>query len=235
MVEVANSLLSSQGKLSFDRNSGSLIVIDCPENLARIAGVIKELDVREKQVEIKVLVAETSSAILKDIGLTAGQVIIPQGSFSAIVRSLKASKDTQIRNEMTVRTLSDRPAMLQVTKDEITGTEVAILGGDTVITSLITEPIGNFLEVLPRVNNDNTINLIVRPSVSNIDEHGHPSERTILTQALVNNGDTVAIGGADVQKQETQRNSTLFGIPLSQRSVTKNRKVAMFLTAKIVD
>ena len=235
LFEVVNSLLSKEGKLSVDPNTGSLIVFDCPENLARIAGVVKELDAREKQVEIKVLVAETSSGFLEEIGLTVGQVIIPQGRFSAIVELLKASKETNIRNEMTVRTMSNRPAQLQVTKDEIIGTQVDILGGDTVITSPIREPIGNFLEVLPRVNNDNTIDVVVQPSVSTIDKHANPSEQTIFTQAVVKDGDTIAIGGADIQKQETKNSSALFGVPLSSKSASKDRKVVMFLTAKIVE
>jgi type II secretory pathway component GspD/PulD (secretin) len=236
LLEVVSSLMSKEGKASFDHNTNSLIVLDCPQNLERIAGVIKDLDVREKQVEIKVLVAETSAGVLQDIGLTAGRVIIPQGRFFAIVDLLKTSKDTNIRSEMTVRTLSDRAAQLQVTKDEIVGMEVAILGDHAVITSPITEPIGNFLEVLPSVNNDNTITVIVRPSVSTIDEYADSSERTILTQVVVNNGDTIAIGGADVEKEEVQKDRALFGIPLfSKKTATEKKKVVMFLTAKIID
>jgi type II secretory pathway component GspD/PulD (secretin) len=136
---------------------------------------------------------------------------------------------------MTLRTSSDRPATLQVTKDEIIGTEVAILGNQAVIESPIREPIGNFLDVSPSVNNDNTITVVVRPSVSSIDENMNPAERTILTQAVVNSGDTIAIGGADIQKEQMQKGSTLFGAPLSKRTATKNRKVVMFLTAKIID
>jgi type II secretory pathway component HofQ len=68
-----------------------------------------------------------------------------------------------------------------------------------------------------------------------MDRHGRPSERTILTQAVVKDGDTIAIGGADTQRQEVQKSSTLFGVPLAQKSAAKNRKVVMFLTARIVD
>ena len=236
LEKVANDLLSEYGKLSVDPNTESLIVVDCPDNLVRIGNIIKQLDVAEKQVEIKVLVAEITSATVQDIGLTAGRVIIPQGDFIATLDLLKKNKDTNIRNEMTLRTLSNRPAQLQVTKDEIIGNEVAVLGGGSaVITSPITQPIGNFLEVLPSVNNDNTINVIVRPLVSSIDGHANPSESSILTQVVVNNADTIAIGGADIQKQESQTSSTPFAVPLSRRTATKNKKVVMFLTVKIID
>jgi len=235
LLEVVNSLISKEGKVSFDRNSNSLIVVDCPKNLERIATVIQSLDIREKQVEIKVLVAETPASFTNDIGLTVGQVIIPEGRFDAIIDLLKTNREVNIRSEMTVKTLSNRPAQLQVTSEEIIGNQLVILESGTVITSPIREPIGNFLEVLPSVNNDNTINVIVRPSVSTIDQNANPSERTILTQVVVNSTDTIAIGGADIQRQDTQRNSNLFGFPLSRRTATENRKVVMFLTATVVD
>jgi type II secretory pathway component GspD/PulD (secretin) len=230
LVEVANSLKSDNGKVSFDPNSSSLIVFDCPENLERIAGVIKTLDVREKQVQIDVLVVEASRKVLEDAGITARQVIIPQGEFEAIAKLIKENKESNTRTSMMVRTMSNRPALLQVTKDEIIGAESVIFSDGTAITTAVREPIGSQLEVLPVANNDGTIKVILRPSVSSMERPFTPSERSIITQVVINDGDTVAIGGAEVDKESSRS-----GTPLYKRASGEKKKVEMFLTAKIVE
>lgn len=229
MYEIATKLKSAEGQVSFDKNSGNLIVHDCPENIGRIAAVIEGIDVREKQVEIKVLVVETTSEALENIGISAGRVIIPEGEFEAVAELLKTDKDTNVRSSMMVRTMSNRPAMLQVTKDEIVGSEVVVFSDGAAITTPITEPIGNFLEVLPTVNNDGSVEVVLRPSVSSMEKPMTPSERTIITSAVVDDGDTIAIGGAEVDKSGTKT-----GI-LSRKGATEKKKIEMFLTVKIVD
>ena len=229
LYDVANSLKSEQGKVSFDQNSNSLIVFDCPANIERIAQVIKGIDVQEKQVEIKVLVIEATEKFLEDAGIRYSQVIIPQGKFKAIANLIKESKEANTRTSMMIRTLSNHPAVLQVTTDEVIGTEFVIFSNGTEITTPVREPIGSLLEVLPTVNNDGSIKVILRPSVSSMEKPFTPSERTIITQAVINDGDTIAIGGADVDKGTAKR-----GI-LSGKAASEKKKVEMFLTAKIVD
>ena len=229
MYEVAGSLKSEQGKVSFDQNSSSLIVFDCPKNLERIAQVIKGIDVQEKQVEVKVLVIEASERFLEKVGISYGQIIIPQEKFRAIADLIKESKEANTRTSMMVRTMSDQPAVLQVTTDEVIGSEFVIFSNGAEITTPIKEPIGSLLEVLPTVNNDGTIKVTLRPSVSSMEKPFTPSERTIITQVLINDGDTIAIGRA-----QTQKGSTKKGI-LSGKTAKDNKKVEMFLTAKIVD
>jgi type II secretory pathway component GspD/PulD (secretin) len=229
IYEVADNLKSSDGKVSFDKNSNSLIVFDCPENINRIGQVIEGVDVKERQVEIKVMVVEATSGVLEKIGITSGQVIIPEGQFRAIASLLEASKEAKVRSSMMVRTLSNRPAILQVTKEEILGTETVIFDNGTTITMPIREPIGNFLEVLPTVHDDRTIEVVLRPSVSSMERPMTPSERSVITQVVVNDGDTIAIGGADVDKSSANR-----GI-LSARSASEKKRIEMFLTAKIVE
>jgi type II secretory pathway component GspD/PulD (secretin) len=229
LYEVANSLKSESGKVSFDRNSNSLIVFDCPQNIERIAQVIKGIDIQEKQVEIKVLVIEATEKFMEDIGISYGQVIIPQGKFKAIADLIQESKEANTRTSMMVRTLSNSPAVLQVTTDEVIGTEFVIFSNGTEITTPIREPIGSLLEVLPTANNDGTIKVILRPSVSSMEKPFTPSERTIITQVVIDDGDTIAIGGAQTQKEKVKR-----GL-LSGKAVKENKRVEMFLTARIVD
>jgi type II secretory pathway component GspD/PulD (secretin) len=235
LYNIVIDLKSEQGKISLDLNNNNLIVFDYPENLKRIAELIEALDKAEKQVTIEVLVAEVTDTFLNDAGITSSQVIIPQGKFSAILHLINTSKQVNIRSKMMVTTLSNRPATLQVSKDEIFGQEVSWYKDGRYISTPIREPVGNFLEVLPRVNPDQTITVTLRPSVSTFQQGDSPriQKRSILTQVVINNGDTIAIGGVDSGTTQEVRHS-FFGVS-SGRSRQETRKVMMFLTARISD
>ena len=235
LCEVANNLKSKDGKVSFESSTSSLVVLDCPQNIERIAGVIKSLDVQEKMVEIRVSVIEATAGFFENIGVNASQVIIPQAKFRAIASLLKSSEQTNLRSEIMLKTLSNHPVLLQVTKDEIIGSELVILGDGTEIVSAVREPIGDFLEVLPIVNNDGTIKVVLRPSVSTLQADATPSERTILTQAVINSGDTIAIGGAEAERGAGRKKDTLFGLPLARKAASEKKRVEMFLTARIIE
>ena len=229
MQDLANTLKSPEGKVSADRNTNSLIVLDYPENLARIAKVIEQLDMPLKQVEIKVLVTELSDSIMRDIGLSAAQVIIPSGKFSVVSNLINSSKEVNIRSQMSLKTLSSYPASLQVSKDEIFGTTVTRYSDGREVTSVIREPVGDFLQVLPTVNSDGTITVALMPTISSVGEDKSLQERTILTQVVINNGDTIALGGVSEARSESGRGW------LSSSDSRRDRRVVMFLTAKIIE
>jgi len=235
ILEAAHNLKSNDGRVSFDAGSRSLIVYDYPQNLERIASVVSSLDVRERQVEIKVMVAEATSDLFTSIGVRPGTVVIPQARFRAVAKFLESSKDTRISTSMMVRTVSNRPAMIQVAADEVIGNEVVLYRDGREVITPLREPIGSFLEVLPSVNEDRTIKVILRPSLSSIDERGAPEQRTVLTEALINDGDTVVVGRLDSSSQGVEREQTALKTPLSRKASTQEKKIVMFLTAKIID
>ena len=236
IYSVVKDLVSREGNVSFNPNTNSLIVFDTPGNLERIGSVIEHLDVVQKQVQIKVIVADVTDSFLQDIGLQGGRVIIPHGRFSAMVNLLKSSENSSIRSQMMLTTLSNQPATLQVSKDEIFGQSLIRYRDGTWVRTYEREPIGNFLEVLPRVNNDGTISVALRPSVSTLQEDHTKFERTVLTEVVINNGDTIAIGGVDSARQEVTRDEIpIFDVPLSKRSSQESKKVVMFLTATVLE
>jgi len=230
---IVDSLKSEKGKATYDANSNSIILVDYPQSIERIGKVVENLDVLEKQVEIKVSVVEASEEFFKNIGISHGEVIIPSGKFTAILKAIEEDKKATVKTEMTLRTQSNQPAQLQVSSDEFIGNEVTIYDNGTTVTSAIREPVGSFLEVLPVVN-DGTITVTVRPSVSSLGKNASINEQTILTNTVVNDGETIIIGGVDSQR-EVDKSSTLFGIPLSSKNKTAGKKVVMFLTAKIIE
>lgn len=233
---IAEGLKSKGGKLIIDKNTNSLIIVDRPGKVENITNVIMQLDEAQKQVEVKVVIAETTKEFLSGIGLDSGQIIIPSGQFDAVLNLLDEDKDTNIRSQMTVKTVSNQPALIQATVDEIFGTVVTRYDHDmTIVTPLITTT-GDMLEVLPRVNNDGTITVALRPSSSSLEEDGTLAKKGVLTQVIVKDGDTVAIGGVDRSAQETTRKTVSFlDMPISKKRTKKNSRVTMFLTATISD
>jgi len=235
---VVKDLVSPQGKVSLDMHTNSLVVLDYPENLTRIEKVIATLDVREKNVEIKVTVTESTSNFFDSIGLYGGQVVIPAAKFSAVLAALQTDKASKIRSEMTIKTLSGYPAALAVSRDEVFGQTVTHYMNrrdNLVVISDLRQEMGNFLEVVPTVNNDGTITVIVRTAVSKM-EGDSPHESALLTQVTVANGDTIGLGGMERQASPAyRRKTTVFGIPISQGTVNQSKKVAVFLTTTIVE
>ncbi|MBN3040366.1 MAG: hypothetical protein JW867_04500 [Candidatus Omnitrophica bacterium] len=238
IYEIANDMKSEQGRVSFDPNTGSLVVLDYPHNLNQIGQVINSLDIAAKNIEIKVKVCDVSGNFLSRLGLYSGQVIIPSGQFQAVLEALESDQNSEIRSEMTLRTLSNHPARLQVSKDEIFGhtvTHYSTRHNDYTVVTALQEPIGDFMEVLPTANNDGTITVAIHPTMSTF-EQGSAYERTILTQVVVNSGDTVALGGLESSAAVTQRTESSFlGIPFSRTTTQKDKSVVMLLTATILD
>lgn len=52
LCAVITDVKSSEGKVTFDKNTNSIIVVDYPGTLDTIASIVRELDVAGEQVEI---------------------------------------------------------------------------------------------------------------------------------------------------------------------------------------
>ncbi len=64
-----SQLLSNDGKVRTDQRSNTLIVTDLPQNLTKIAPVIKRLDQQTPQVLVQSMVVETNASALENIGI----------------------------------------------------------------------------------------------------------------------------------------------------------------------
>jgi len=236
LEEAASALKSDEGRVSVHTSTNKLVVFDYPSNLERIAKVIELLDIKPKELEIKVVVVELTSAFLRRLGLGGRATIIPPAKFDEFMFLVKVAKEATVRSEMSLRTISGRVAALSVSEKEIFGGTLTREGDELVVVPIQEREAGSYLEVLPRVNDDGTINIIIRPSVSEFRADGSARERSILTQLVVNDGDTVAIGGLDVTGKRTGGESIPpADIAISKGNVDAARKVVMFLTTDIVD
>jgi general secretion pathway protein D len=188
-------------------------------------------------VQIDVTIVDASDRLVQDIGLGAGYVVLPEGSFGAVVDMIESGEEASVRTKSTVNTLSNHPARIQVTQDVVWGYEHVIYypEGHEAVYPLV-EPVGSALEVLPTVYSDNSIKLRIHPSLSTVDGSGGlPLQRSLSTEVIMNNGDTVALGGVESQSQTASRQTTLFGIPLSRAKERNKSRVVMFLTAQVLD
>lgn len=66
------SVLSSRGKISYDKRTNLLIVQDTPNKLAEISTVIKKLDTPVKQVLIEARIVKATSDFKKELGVRWG-------------------------------------------------------------------------------------------------------------------------------------------------------------------
>jgi len=238
LYSMLKGLLSPQGKISLDSRTNSVVVIDTPQTIKDLSSVTQQLSsydnpVSEKQVEIKVLIAEVTDAFMNELGISGGSIVIPAGKYQAVLRALNTSRNARISSQTMIRTTSNQPASLQVSADALMGSTIVRYPDGREVTTIDREQIGDFLEVLPVVNNNSSITVSVHPSKSSLQNNGTSKTSSLSTQVVINDGDTIAIGGVDTIREET-RDEKVFGIPVSKQSSRKQNKTMMFLTATIV-
>lgn len=229
---IINHLKSPDGKISIDEHTNSIIVSDKPSNIRQISSLIKQLDIKPDQVEIEVIVAEVTEGFLKESGIGYGRTVIPGNEFLIVGKLLHDRENADIRSRMTVRTISNRPAKIQATVEEIFGHVIMRYGkaDDKEYVIPIIARTGSVLEVLSRVNNDGSILVSLRPSISETQKDGTLYGRSALTEVLINDGDTIIIGGLGKKESVTSSGTFLF-----RRKKKREKTVMIFLTANTID
>ncbi len=229
-------LKSADGRVTVYDASNSIIVVDRPLVLEQMEDIVRQLDVPRKQVEIRVLVVEASYGFLKEAGITPRTGIITPEMFENAEYLLERSEDSGVRSEMTVRTISGEPAAIQAARNDFYGPTVTKTEGVVVYTPPQTRSAGNFLEVVPGVNNDGTINVVIKPKKSRFREDRNIYEQSILTSAVLRSGETLVLGGVDTaEARAEQRGVPHAGISVAAGSSDTRKKMVMFLTATVVE
>ncbi len=227
--EIVEDLKGDGGKVTIDTNTNSLIVIDTPKNLERISKVVDRLDERPQQVEIEVVITDVTDSFLKESGIRSSRVVIPSSEFVSVLSLINEGSETSIHSRTTIRTLSNKPAKIKATTDEVFGQVVVWYGDDLEVIEPIMMPVGDVLEVLPKVNSDGTILVSISPSQSAVSESGGYYEKSAATQVIINDGDTIAIGGLDIDRDA--RGSRPFFTGRRKEA----QRIMIFITARIVD
>ncbi|MBL7017155.1 MAG: secretin and TonB N-terminal domain-containing protein [Kiritimatiellales bacterium] len=185
---------------------------------------------------------------------TFGQLTVNSGSWDLFISMIEEDEDTETLSSPKILTLNNQEAAIVV------GTRYPIISSDTT-SNTSSEPtvseeleyyesIGIQLNVVPQICADDYINMIVRPSVTEIvgfagNEGSYPiiKARDTETQILVANGETIVIGGL-LEERETEgvfKVPFLGDIPLIGRLFRRDTKdtktidLLIFLSATIID
>lgn len=183
-------------------------------------------------------------------GLTAYFQKVTGTQFQAILHALEEDVETNTLSAPRILTLSNQEATILVgSKYPILTSEVSSESAQTVTTTLdYYQDIGIQLNVVPQVNDDGYINLIVHPAVTSytttVGTNLYPviDTRETETQVLIKDGETVVIGGLlkDVKGISKVGVPFLSHIPilgfLFNRDVVDTQKIDLiiFITARVV-
>lgn len=160
LVNVAQQMVGITGRVSVDKPSNSLIVLATPDQQRQLQQVIDQLDGVSRQVSMTVYVTEVSSSFEKEYGLrSSGQIVLDDPQFSVVLDMLDRRQGGEITNFLTATTMSNTPAYLQISSDQFVPLEQDTDGPSAVERV----PVGDFLEVLPRVNGDGSIEVSLTP------------------------------------------------------------------------
>ena len=186
--------------------------------------------------------------------------------FEVVLHALQEDEDTNTLSTPTILTMDGREATILVGEQfPIIGTTSSTMDSNTVGGSLdFYQNIGIQLRVVPQIcgENENMVNLIVHPTVSNqngsvkvggstssllpsdlpIAEYPIIDTREAETQMVVNDGDTAVMGGllSDAKTKEVAGVPILSNIPLLGKVFDRLTKhgvktdLLIFLTVKIV-
>ena len=233
LVEVMDQIKSPQGDVTVYETGNMLIVVDTPKAHARIANLLAKLDIAAEQVLIDVLFVETTGSLLRNAGIIGNGEIISAREFGKVWYLLENDTSTTIQSQMTLRTISGNSAKLQAADHEFSPGEVYHDEGYAVVVPPRERKAGSFLDILPRVNGDGTIRVDIVPTQSEFTGENTMRERSIITSVIINDGDTIVLGGMDSSHQSTLRsNEPLSGFGFGRAEQTDNNTV-IFLTVKI--
>lgn len=170
--------------------------------------------------------------------------IISDSNFDVTLKALLNKTSSNLLSSPNITTLSGKPAVITV-GDKIPYPVAAATEGGTVTYAF--EEVGIKLEVTPIVMDNNVINMIVKPKVSN--QNGStPDNRPIVatrdadTNVIVKNGETLVIGGLMRQNEVQNVNSIPFlgdipfiGVLFKTKSTIKtNTNLIFFITPRII-
>jgi type II secretory pathway component GspD/PulD (secretin) len=213
-------------RVAVDARTNALLITGTSAQHEEVVKVLGTLDVRIPQVVIQVHVVEIGTSYVKSLGLFGGQGVSSgagPGTFGTVAVDSANNRLTftlqsttlfffqlqALVNEGKARVVTaPRVATLDGNKATIVlGQQVPIFTSTTVggqlQTTVTYQAVGVQLETTPRVNSDNVITLVLKPSVSSL---GAPQSsggqtayiintRTAETQLSVQDGKTIVLGG----------------------------------------
>ncbi len=254
--------LSAYGKITLLPERKLIVVQDTPPFLNKVAGLLRDLDRRPKQVLIEAKILEVTLNDNETFGIDWSKLFQQDtGDGSYGVRGLSNPTGAGVffnlvtpnidvilnglRSRDRLRTLST-PKLLALEGKEAeaiigdrTGYNVTTTIDNVTTTSVQFLETGVILKVTPFIDSDGKVLLDIHPEVSNfsVSSDGIPSQKTteVTTTMLVDSGQTVFIGGLIKRTRQEKRESVplLGDIPLL-KSLFSNRSTNSVNTELVV-
>lgn len=219
-------LLTTRGKVTADRRTNTMVVTDIPEVLSKVKALVSKLDTQTPQVLIEAKIIEARDTFERTLGVnsytyspgttTSGSLNLSTGVLD-IAGDLTASL-TLLEKENQIKVLSS-PRIVALDRIEATieqttqfpiRTVVATTSGTSTSTSF--QDLKLQLKVTPQITVDGGVIMTLAISrdiqgqtADNITGAKEVGKRNANTQVLVENGDTIVIGGiyqSDVSQGE---------------------------------
>ncbi|MCA9289788.1 MAG: hypothetical protein KDA25_01595, partial [Phycisphaerales bacterium] len=248
----ASRLLEREVTIVGDAKSNTVLVSASPRYMDRVMEMVRKLDVDPPQVLIQVLLAEVTLDSGNDWGVDANvdfsvggadgsagfgfasafvagtgvpSLAIASQDFQLLVRALKTQGRMAVLSNPTIMAANNETARLQV-GDEIQVPTGNTLNADGQATSVEPRQLGVILDVLPSINPDGFVRLVITPEISllsnrttQISENFEApviTKRTATTTVTVKDGQTIVIGGliSDRYERRDRKVPLLGDIPL---------------------
>ncbi|BDU51434.1 secretin and TonB N-terminal domain-containing protein [Haliovirga abyssi] len=190
-------------------------------------------------------VGDTTTANRASDGLALKIGMLDIDNFQMLYKNLLTNTNTNLLSSPNITTISGKKATLnigdKVPYKETSGT------GDTAVSSYKFEDVGIKLNVTPVITEDGKINMSITPEVSSVSSYTPDnvpmiSTRSADTNVIINNGQTLVIGGLIKNRVTTTITSIpiLGDIPilgeLFKSKIKNNNKtnLIIFITPKII-
>lgn len=250
----------------------SIIVKGDEDGIEKFKKIIRMLDVPPKQVQVKAEFVEVKTTDVKTFGIDwslqrlnesfatafnpAGNVVVgfATGNLTAQLKTQLTSDVGRIINSPIISTINNQNANISINTIIPYWVSIATVVGDGNIINQSTPQfiqIQTHLDILPRVNGDGTITMILRPGVADTgnvvtgpDGTTIPEQRTqeLFTQRRVANGETIVVGGF-IRKNDSnsfQKIPILGDLPIvgslfrTTSRHTEDRELLIFITPTII-
>jgi general secretion pathway protein D len=256
-------------------DDNSLIVRGTPQDIDQLQEIVSLLDKPAKQVEISVKFISITTTYEDAFGIDWSvangalqifhQGFAPPQASNTVIRWAKGNIDAQLNallkssratviNEPRVAVTNNYFAEVQF------GTEIPIViahvtynqfGQRQVDYEYDSIPVENYLQVLPRVNADDSVTLMLTPQISNVTGFVNAPDgqqlpivtyQSVYTQLRVNDGETVVLGGLISKNDSTTKLNTplLSKIPIigklfdSRDKSLNDTELLIFVTPRVL-
>jgi type II secretory pathway component GspD/PulD (secretin) len=272
LLPLVQAHVSSLGSVKEAASENLLVVTDIPGNLESIGRLIRSLDIKAQQVMIEARIVEIALSNEQDLGVSwntrkddpnanpqlavrsqpsvagaVGQILVGtliNGiDLNAQLRVLEAKGRANTISNPRIATLNNQVATLNASQNIPYRTSNVSNGVVSNVVNYLELPIT--LTVTPQISDEQVLLNPLTLTVTTVVGDQNPpatTSRTATTQMLVNDGETIAIGGMvrDEERTEASQVPLLGDIPLLgylfKSTVTVKNKVELvvFLTPHIL-